>query len=84
MNNLNLCLDHKQEWKQSHYASHNCDHCKLQKENEELKHLLGEAGHDLIFLVEELKPRVSGSFWNDKFKAIINKHKLEHYFGETK
>lgn len=30
--NLNLCLDHKQEWKQSHYAKENCDYCKLQKQ----------------------------------------------------
>jgi len=29
--NLSLCLEHKQEWKQSHYAEHNCDHCKLEK-----------------------------------------------------
>lgn len=26
---LKLCLDHKQEANQSHYSSHNCDHCKL-------------------------------------------------------
>ena len=28
--NLKLCEGHKQEWKQSHYAEHNCDHCKLE------------------------------------------------------
>lgn len=30
--NLDLCLTHKQEWKQSHFAEHNCDFCKLQAE----------------------------------------------------
>lgn len=32
--NLDLCKDHKQEWKQSHYAEHNCDYCKLEKQLE--------------------------------------------------
>jgi ribosomal protein L34E len=27
---LDLCADHKQEWKQSEYAKHNCDYCKLE------------------------------------------------------
>lgn len=27
---LELCEGHKQEWKQSHYAEHNCDYCKLE------------------------------------------------------
>lgn len=36
-NNLNLCLGHKQEWKQSHYAEHNCDYCRLEKECENLR-----------------------------------------------
>ena len=30
---LNLCYHHKQEWKQSHFAEHNCDHCKVRTEN---------------------------------------------------
>ena len=33
----NLCKLHKQEWKQSEYAEHNCDLCKLEKENKKLK-----------------------------------------------
>lgn len=37
MNNLNLCKDHKQEWKQSEYAKENCDYCKLLEEIEKLK-----------------------------------------------
>lgn len=28
---LNLCKDHKQEWKQSEYDSNNCDYCKIEK-----------------------------------------------------
>lgn len=34
MKNLELCKGHKQEWKQSHYAEHNCDYCKLEKQIE--------------------------------------------------
>ena len=26
---LNLCKRHRQEWKQSEYAEHNCDYCRL-------------------------------------------------------
>jgi hypothetical protein len=29
--NLCLCLDHKQEEYQSHYADENCDYCKLEE-----------------------------------------------------
>lgn len=29
---LNLCSKHKQEWKQSHFAEVNCDHCKLERQ----------------------------------------------------
>lgn len=25
---LDLCVNHKQEWKHSHFAEHNCDYCK--------------------------------------------------------
>lgn len=25
---LDLCINHKQEWKHSHFAEHNCDYCK--------------------------------------------------------
>lgn len=32
MDNLNLCIEHKQEWEQSHYAEHKCDYCKAQAE----------------------------------------------------
>lgn len=30
--NLNLCLKHQQERNGSHYAEHNCDHCKLEEQ----------------------------------------------------
>ena len=26
---LSLCYEHRQEQNHSHYATHNCDHCKL-------------------------------------------------------
>jgi hypothetical protein len=29
--NLDLCTKHKQEWKQSHFDSSNCDYCKLER-----------------------------------------------------
>jgi hypothetical protein len=41
MKELNLCLGHKQEWRQSHYAEHNCDYCKAQKLISELQTELG-------------------------------------------
>jgi len=31
MASLNLCKDHRQEWKGSEYDPHNCDHCKALK-----------------------------------------------------
>ena len=31
MSNLKLCLKHKQEPNQSHFAEHNCDYCKQQE-----------------------------------------------------
>jgi len=44
MSHLNLCKDHKQEWKQSEYAKENCNYCnalaridELTVENERLK-----------------------------------------------
>jgi hypothetical protein len=33
---LNLCMEHKQENNQSHFANHNCDHCKALAINDEL------------------------------------------------
>lgn len=33
---LNLCKDHEQEPSRSVFANHNCDYCKLLKENEKL------------------------------------------------
>jgi len=42
MKPLNLCVNHPQEWKQSHYAEHNCDYCKLLEENQRLRQALGE------------------------------------------
>lgn len=32
--NLHLCARHQQEAKHSHYAEHNCDYCKLEKQLE--------------------------------------------------
>jgi hypothetical protein len=29
--NLDLCTKHKQEWKQSHFDTSNCDYCKLEE-----------------------------------------------------
>jgi len=40
---LNLCVDHKQEWKQSHYATNNCDYCKLKAKNAALEQQLARA-----------------------------------------
>lgn len=34
---LDLCLKHKQERNHSHFSEHNCDYCKLLKENVLLK-----------------------------------------------
>lgn len=40
MKRLELCENHKQEWKQSHYAEHNCDYCKaLGRINDLTSHL---------------------------------------------
>lgn len=35
---LQLCFNHRQEWRMSHYAEHNCDYCKLEKQNIQLRH----------------------------------------------
>ena len=42
--NLSLCKNHKQEWKQSHYDPHNCDHCRLEKKLQAVE----EIARDLI------------------------------------
>ena len=72
---LELCLEHKQEWKQSHYAPHNCAHCKLLKENEELR-------KDIEWILS--KSRAKSSFctktWKEKVASFYEVHKL----GEAK
>lgn len=39
---LNLCVNHPQEWKHSHYAEHNCDYCKILEENQRLRRAISE------------------------------------------
>ncbi len=39
---LNLCKRHKQEWKQSEYAEHNCDYCKALKRIDELESFINK------------------------------------------
>lgn len=63
--NLNLCKEHKQEWKRSEYDRHNCDHCRLQKENADLRRLLREVmidvrmgNRDLYHEIRRLRPEV--------------------------
>lgn len=42
MKELNLCVNHPQEKYQSHYSTDNCEYCKLLKENQRLKQVIGE------------------------------------------
>jgi hypothetical protein len=56
--NLALCKDHKQEWKQSEYAEHNCDYCKLERELAAANAKIAESEESRKFLREEVMRQI--------------------------
>jgi len=68
VSDLNLCKNHKQEWKHSEYSEGNCDYCKIEKELQTTKQALEVATDALEKLCTiHNKSRI------DKVKAEIAK-----------
>jgi hypothetical protein len=82
---LNLCFDHRQESKTSHFAQCNCDYCKLELEIVALRMSLDSQESAMIELAEHrddykrlltvalntFRLQINGNWTNRKSLAII-------------
>lgn len=74
MNSLNLCLNHKEKTKYSHFDEHNCAYCKLEKELAECTKLIRAQGaycKQKHLQVESLWARLDESVPKSKLIALL-------------
>lgn len=72
---LNLCKVHQQEPRRNEFESHNCDYCKLLKENEKFKKENKEL-KDVLYKKETADEPILGVY--EELVTAFNKVYLNH------